>query len=127
MSVQPEGQEEIPEPETVTEQGLLAELRRGEYRGLGQENLEDLNRIESQLRDEVIAPILLARYIGVRPQMVYQAIREGKLTAVDLNNTQKKYIRLNEALRYAARYLTRRQARELEKLREERTEQLRAS
>src|SRR5215469_14990502 len=76
--------------EPITEEGLLAELRAKNYRNLGMENPEDIDRIEEQLRQEVISPIILARYINVRPQMVYQAIRDGKLTAVDFNNTQKK-------------------------------------
>jgi len=102
-------------------------LRAKNYRNLGLENPDDLDRIEEQLRQEVISPIILARYINVKPQMVYQAIRDGKLTAVDFNNTQKKFIRLNEALRYAAKYLTRKQLRDLEALREEKASELRQS
>jgi|SRR5215469_10421854 len=111
----------------ITEDQLLSELRAKNYRNLGLENPDDLDRIEEQLRQEVISPIILARYINVKPQMVYQAIRDGKLTAVDFNNTQKKFIRLNEALRYAAKYLTRKQLRDLEALREEKASELRQS
>jgi hypothetical protein len=111
---------EIPEPEEVTPEQLEQELREGtNLRGIGLEQEGDIERMQEQLEHGVINPILLARYIGVRPQMIYQAIRDGKLTAVDFNNTQKKFIRLGEAIRYASRYLNRKQQRDLEKLREE--------
>jgi hypothetical protein len=111
---------ETPETEEVTPDGLLKELQTGSnLRGIGIENPDDIKRIQEQLEDGVINPILLARYIGVRPQMIYQAIRDGKLTTTSTNNTQKKFIRIGEAVRYASLYLNRRQQRELDKLREE--------
>jgi hypothetical protein len=110
----------IPEPEEVTPEQLQEELTTGSnLRGIGLEQEGDIERMQEQLEHGVINPILLARYIGVRPQMIYQAIRDGKLTAVDFNNTQKKFIRLAEAISYASRYLNRKQQRDLEKLREE--------
>jgi hypothetical protein len=110
----------IPEPEEVTPEQLQEELTTGSnLRGIGLEQEGDIERMQEQLEHGVINPILLARYISVRPQMIYQAIRDGKLTAVDFNNTQKKFIRIEEAIRYASRYLNRKQQRDLEKLREE--------
>jgi hypothetical protein len=111
-----EGQEE----EVITAEGLQAALEAGDYR-----NLEpgDVERIQEQLAEGGMNPILLARYIGVRPQMIYQAIRDGKLTAVTHNNTQKQFIRLAEAIAYAAKYLDRKRQRDLEALREEQLQQ----
>jgi Mn-dependent DtxR family transcriptional regulator len=83
------------------------------------DNPEDPGRLRIQVDDGVVSPIILARYLNVKPQMIYQAIRDGKLTAVDYNNTQKKFVRLTTALEWAAKYLTRKQLRDLEKAQEE--------
>jgi len=104
---------------------LIAELRAKYYSNplgtstIGVDNVEDSGRLQIQVDANVISPIILARYLNVKPQMVYQAIREGKLTAVSWNNTQKKFIRLPEAMRWAAKYLTRKQLRDLQTAAEE--------
>jgi len=71
-------------------------------------------RIQVQFEQGVINPIELAKFMGVRPQMIYQDIRAGKLAAVKLNNTQKIVIERDVAMTYAAAYLDRKAARLLQ-------------
>jgi len=64
---------------------LLRQIREDKnYRDLP---VEDQERLDKQLADNVVNPILLARYVGVQPQMVYQYIRDGKLPLTNQNNT----------------------------------------
>jgi uncharacterized 2Fe-2S/4Fe-4S cluster protein (DUF4445 family) len=92
----------------VTKEQVIAELRAKYEEGA----LED--RLIQQMSQEVINPIMLARYLGIRPQQVYQAIRAGSIAAVRENNTQKLYIEFDEACRYAAQYLDRKARRALQ-------------
>jgi hypothetical protein len=103
-----ESQDEAHTEPLVTKEQVIAELRAKYEEG----KLED--RLIAQMSEEVINPIMLARYLGIRPQQVYQAIRGGTITAVRENNTQKLYIEFDEACRYAAQYLDRKARRALQ-------------
>jgi hypothetical protein len=65
-------------------------------------------RTAMQLQQGVINPIMLARFIGCRPQQVYGDIRSGRLVGVKDNNTQKLYVEIHQAVEYAAKRLDRR-------------------
>jgi hypothetical protein len=69
-------------------------------------------RLQKQLRENVVSPMTLAKVLGIRPQQIYNAIRNGHLTAVKENNTQKLVIEEAEAVGYAARRYGREAARE---------------
>lgn len=57
----------------------------------------------------VVNPIVLAKLLGIPPQMVYNYIRNGRikagLEATATNNTQKVVIALEEAETWAYNYL----------------------
>jgi len=72
-------------------------------------------RIGEQIELDVINPIELARILDIRPQQVYQAIRHGALKTTE-NNTQKKYIDIDEAARWTAEYLNRKLQRAANKV-----------
>jgi hypothetical protein len=93
----------------TTAQRLVRELREA--------NVES-SRIALQFSQGVINPMELAKFLGIRPQQVYQAIRDGKLSAVKQNNTQKLVIENSEAIRYAATYLDRKAQRLLQQAQE---------
>lgn len=65
-------------------------------------------RLVEQKEQGVVNPIVLAEAIGVRPQMIYQYIRNGRIAGVRDNNTQKITIAWSEAVAFAQRYLDRR-------------------
>jgi hypothetical protein len=71
----------------------------------------DRQRLMDQLNQDVVNPIVLARAIGVRPQMIYNYIRDGRIKSVRHNNTQKLAIELPEALRFLAARMTREAAK----------------
>jgi hypothetical protein len=64
-------------------------------------------RLEAQMAEQVVNPIVLAKVLGVKPQMIYNYIRSGRINAVLHNNTQKKVIKLEDALAFARSYLDR--------------------
>lgn len=68
-------------------------------------------RYEAQKAEGVINPIVLAGLMGVKPQMIYNYLRKGRLTevqgAVGTNNTQKKTIHIGEANTFAGQYVER--------------------
>jgi hypothetical protein len=101
------------EPELTMAQKLVQELREKHQAGQLPE------RLALQFSQGFISPIVLADYIGIRPQMVYAAIRDGKLKEytpeLQGNNTQKKVLKVEAAMNWAGAYLTRKQARELAK------------
>jgi hypothetical protein len=65
-------------------------------------------RLAEQIKDGVVNPIELGRWIGVNPPRIYGDIRAGRVEGVTDNNTQKIVIRLEEAMRYAAKVLGKR-------------------
>ena len=75
-------------------------------------------RFVEQSAKGVVNPIVLAKLVGVRPQMVYNYIKKGKFTTEDTegafrsNSTQKKVIDLAVANAWAQGYLNRKVARE---------------
>jgi hypothetical protein len=79
-----------------------------------QESVDAGERVGIQFREGIINPMELAKLMGVRPQMVYQDIRSGKLTHVVDNNTQKKVVPAAIAIDYAAKYLDRKAQRILQ-------------
>jgi hypothetical protein len=106
-------EDEVEELPKVTVKQLVDELKDKHYRALVNE--DDRKRLDEQLSKGVINPIMLARYLGIQPQMVYGAIRDGKLSSVKENNTQKLFVTKGDALRWAAKYLTGKQARDAAK------------
>lgn len=72
-------------------------------------------RFAEQKAQGVVNPIVLAELLGVRPQMIYNYIRKGKLTdsseAIGQNNTQKKTIDLAEAEGFAHKYTEKQKAK----------------
>ena len=97
------------ETDRLTGTELLRQIKEDKnYRDLP---VEDRERLDKQLADNVINPILLARYVGVQPQMVYQYIRDGKLPLTKANNTQKLFIPEASAFAWAAMYLNRKRLR----------------
>jgi hypothetical protein len=78
----------------------------------------DLERLVQQKEQGVVNPIILARALGVRPQMIYNYIREGKIASVADNNTQKKVIPYSVALAFAQGYLDRKAQQSLKILRQ---------
>jgi len=104
------------EPVETTAQRLTRELRELHFPNLtGKTAAEDRKRLEVQISQDVISPIMLARLLDIVPQQVYQAIAKGKLHAMVDNDTQKRRIKFDEAVRWAAAYLDRRDLRELQK------------
>jgi hypothetical protein len=101
-----------PEVEETTAERLVRELK----------EKFATERVGIQFEQGVINPIELAKLMGVRPQMIYQDIRSGKLTAVKHNNTQKLTIERSIAIEYASRYLDRKAARVLQSEQEERAQ-----
>lgn len=79
-------------------------------------NAKTKARFAEQAANGVVNPIVLADLLDVRPQMIYNYIAKGKFSqeegAVGSNNTQKKFILLDEANTWAASYLAKRQAKE---------------
>lgn len=72
-------------------------------------------RYMDQKQQGLINPIVLAKLMGVRPQMIYNYIRKGRFTQEDafgINSTQKITIRLNEAIGFASSYVGRKENRE---------------
>jgi hypothetical protein len=66
-----------------------------------------LDRLLKQKEQGVVNPIMLAQAIGVRPQMIYNYIRSGRIASVMDNNTQKKTIAWSVAVNFAQQYLNR--------------------
>jgi hypothetical protein len=64
-------------------------------------------RFAAQATEEVVNPMVLADVLEVRPQMIYNYIRKGKIASVTSNNTQKKVIPLSAARVFARQYLQR--------------------
>jgi hypothetical protein len=100
---------EAEEVQETTAERLTRELRE-KFQG---------ERIQVQFEQGVINPIELAKFMSVRPQMVYQDIRSGRLTAAKHNNTQKWVIDRSIAIDYAAAYLDRKAQRLLQLQREQ--------
>lgn len=103
-------------PEETTADVLLQELREKHFPQGNDMGVDDIKRLDEQLDEGVINPIILARILGIKPQMVYQAIRDGKITTLPKNDTQKYRIRVEEATRWAAVYLTKKAVRNLDRI-----------
>jgi hypothetical protein len=71
-----------------------------------------LERLFAQQSEGIVNPIVLAKALGVKPQMIYNYIKNGKITAVKQNNTQKLVISWSEAIDFAQRYLNRKLRRQ---------------
>jgi predicted nucleic acid-binding protein len=72
-------------------------------------------RFEAQSAEGVVNPIVLAALLEVRPQMIYQYLRKGKLVAVedtDENSTQKLVITIAGATAWARQYVENKVTRE---------------
>lgn len=64
-----------------------------------------LDRLSEQASNGVINPIVLAKFLNIAPQQVYNRIKAGKIQIANRNSTQKIVIPLGEALEFAANYL----------------------
>jgi hypothetical protein len=64
-------------------------------------------RLQEQLAQSIVNPIVLAKMLGVKPQQIYNRIRAGKIATVTQNSTQKIVIPIAEAQRFAANYMDR--------------------
>ena len=58
-------------------------------------------RLHTQYELDVVNPIELAKALGIRPQQVYNYIRNGRLESVRLNSTQKIVIPWVYAVEFA--------------------------
>jgi hypothetical protein len=102
--------------EETTAQRLTRELKEKHFPTLvGKTAADDRKRLSVQIDEGVINPIMLARLLGIVPQQVYQAIAKGKLPAMTDNDTQKRRIKFDDAVRWAANYLDRKDLRERQK------------
>lgn len=72
-----------------------------------------LERLFAQKSEGIVNPIVLAKCLGIRPQMVYNYIRAGRINAVKHNNTQKLVISWDDAIEFAQRYLNRKLVKQL--------------
>jgi hypothetical protein len=91
------------EETTEQEQEVLVTEQDAERQLLG----SGLDRLLKQQEQGVVNPIMLAQAIGVRPQMIYNYIRSGRIASVMDNNTQKKTIAWSVAVNFAQQYLNR--------------------
>lgn len=71
-------------------------------------------RLKAQYAEGIINPIVLAGAVGVKPQMIYNYIRNGKIKTIDLdapqpgvstNNTQHIVIAWGVAVLWTQKYL----------------------
>jgi hypothetical protein len=107
-------------PVETTAQRLTRELKEKHFPTLkGKTAAEDRKRLATQVDEGIISPIMLARLLDIVPQQVYQAIAKGKLPALNDNDTQKRRIKFDDAVRWAANYLDRKDLREAQKAQEE--------
>jgi hypothetical protein len=97
--------ETVEAEETVEVPEVTVEMVRALFDATGEDRLQ----LQRQLG--VVNPIMLAKALGVRPQMIYNYIRDGKIKTVDRNNTQKITIDVLEAERWAQTYLGRKAAK----------------
>jgi hypothetical protein len=91
------------EVEETTEVEVLVTTEDAERQLLG----SGLERLLKQQEQGVVNPIMLAQAIGVKPQMIYNYIRAGRIASVTDNNTQKKTIAWSVAVAFAQQYLNR--------------------
>lgn len=74
-----------------------------------------LERLKLQAANGVVNPIVLAKFLGIAPQQVYNRIKANKIGVVNRNTTQKIVIPIDEAVAFAAEYLDK-QARKQAKI-----------
>jgi len=74
-----------------------------------------LERLFAQRSEGIVNPIVLAKCLGIRPQMVYNYIKAGRISATKHNNTQKLVIDWNEAVEFAQRHLNRKLRKQAER------------
>jgi hypothetical protein len=99
----------------TTAQRIVRELReKFEAEDEAKTKLDE--RLAKQFEAGIVSPMTFAAYLEIRPQMIYQAIRDGKLKTVLDNNTQKRTISVDEAARWGAAYLDRKYSREAAKV-----------
>lgn len=66
-------------------------------------------RYDLQKVNEIVSPVVLAQLLGIKPQMVYNYISKEMIKGVKDNSTQKIVIELEEALRWSAKYLNKKE------------------
>jgi len=73
-----------------------------------------VERLLAQRQEGVVNPIVLAKCLGIRPQMVYNYIKAGRIPSVKHNSTQKIVIQWDVAVEFAQRYLNRKLRKQIE-------------
>jgi hypothetical protein len=86
--------EDVPEITVTTDEALEFMLQVG------------TDRFNEQVSNGQVNPIELAKALGIRPQMIYNYVRNGKLEATQ-STTQKVQISVQVATEFAAKYLSR--------------------
>jgi hypothetical protein len=110
----PNQQVTTPDTEVNVAEPTLVSLEQAEQALLS----KPIARLLEQQKLGIVNPIVLAEAIGVRPQMVYNYIRSGRIKAVKHNNTQKLVIEWKEAVAFAQRYMDRKARAELKRQQE---------
>lgn len=95
------------EMETVTDEMLISKEE------TEQRLLESgVERLFAQQSEGIVNPIVLAKCLGVKPQMIYNYIRNGKIPSKQTNNTQKLVILWDDAVDFSQRYFNRKLTRQ---------------
>jgi hypothetical protein len=105
-------------------------VAKGEDIELGLDEVKDMllksdgasERFKAMVEAGVVNPIELAKAMDVRPQMLYNYIRNGRLQARLTADTQKFVIDLDVALKFAQRYIGKQLAKQAQIERELRGE-----
>jgi len=71
-----------------------------------------VDRLFAQQSEGIVNPIVLAKCLGVKPQMIYNYIRDGKILSTKQNNTQKLVIVWSDAVEFAQKYWNRKLVRQ---------------
>jgi 3-deoxy-D-arabino-heptulosonate 7-phosphate (DAHP) synthase len=67
-------------------------------------------RLQTQLSENVVNPIELAKHLEVKPQMVYNYIRSGRIPS-RLNDTQHFVVSVEDACEFISLYLSKKAAK----------------
>jgi hypothetical protein len=70
------------------------------------------DRLRQQLTTGFVTPIPFAEALGVRPQMIYGYIRDGRIASTVTADTQKRVLTVEAAVEFTAKYFTDKAERE---------------
>src|SRR5262249_39993369 len=100
----PSPQNTEPEPETTATPEVSFEEAESRLLELG------TDRMREQAKSGVVTPIELAKALNVRPQQVYNYIRNSRIAAHKTEDTQKLVVSWEDAVAEAQRLFSKRQA-----------------